>query len=54
MGTFDGRGLALGIAGGVGVGMVVWWITGSSLWIGLLAAIGAVLGMNLGFGGSDD
>ncbi|MCU0298105.1 MAG: hypothetical protein MUF33_06245 [Candidatus Nanopelagicales bacterium] len=54
MGTFDGRGLALGIAGGVGVGLVVWWITGSSLWIGLLAAIGAVLGMNLGFGGSDD
>jgi hypothetical protein len=54
VGTFDGRGLALGIAGGVGVGLVVWWITGSSLWIGLLAAIGAVLGMNLGFGGSDD
>jgi hypothetical protein len=54
VGTFDGRGLALGIAGGVGVGLAVWWITGSSLWIGLLAAIGAVLGMNLGFGDSDD
>lgn len=53
MGTFDGRGLALGIAGGVAVGMVVWWLTGSSLWIGLLAAIGAVIGMNAGFGGKD-
>ena len=43
MGTFDGRGLAIGIAGGVGVGLVVWWLTGSSLWIGILAAIGAVI-----------
>jgi CDP-diglyceride synthetase len=51
MGTFDGRGLALGIAGGVAVGMLVWFLTGSSLWIGILAAIGAVIGMNAGFGG---
>lgn len=51
MGTFDGRGLAIGIAGGVAVGLVVWWLTGSSLWIGVLAAIGAVIGMNAGFRG---
>ncbi len=54
MGTFDGRGLAIGIAGGVGVGLIVWWLTGSSLWIGILAAIGAVIGMNAGWGTSDD
>lgn len=53
MDSFDGRGLALGIAGGVAVGLLVWFITGSSLWIGLLAAIGAVIGMNAGFGKSD-
>lgn len=53
MDSFDGRGLALGIAGGVAVGLLVWFITGSSLWIGLLAAIGAVIGMNSGFGKSD-
>ncbi|MBK9436084.1 MAG: hypothetical protein IPN52_13660 [Micrococcales bacterium] len=52
-GTFDGRGLAIGIAGGVGVGLVVWWLTGSSLWIGILAAIGAVIGMNTGWGKTD-
>lgn len=54
MNTFDGRGLALGIAGGVVVGLLVWWFTGSAVWIGVLAAIGAVLGMNAGFGRSDD
>ena len=53
MDSFDGRGLALGIAGGVAVGLLVWFITGSSLWIGVLAAIGAVIGMNAGFGKSD-
>lgn len=53
MGTFDGRGLAVGIAGGVAVGLVIYLITGSSLWIGILAAIGAVIGMNAGFGNSD-
>ncbi len=53
MDTFDGRGLAVGIAAGVGVGLLVWWLTGSSLWIGILAAIGAVIGMNAGFGNSD-
>jgi hypothetical protein len=53
MDSFDGRGLALGIAGGVAVGLLVWFVTGSSLWIGLLAAIGAVIGMNAGFGKSD-
>ncbi|MBK6761838.1 MAG: hypothetical protein IPG68_00480 [Micrococcales bacterium] len=53
MNTFDGRGLALGIAGGVAVGLVIWFLTGSTLWIGLMAAIGAVLGMNAGFGKSD-
>jgi hypothetical protein len=53
MNTFDGRGLAIGIAGGVAVGLVIWFITGSSLWIGLLAAIGAIIGMNAGFGKSD-
>ena len=53
MDSFDGRGLALGIAGGVAVGLLVWFITGSSLWIGLLAAIGAVIGMNAGLGKSD-
>ena len=37
----------------VAVGLLVWFITGSSLWIGLLAAIGAVIGMNAGFGKSD-
>jgi len=52
MNTFDGRGLALGIAGGVAVGLVIWFLTGSSLWIGLMAALGAVLGMNA-FGKSD-
>lgn len=55
MDTFDGRGLALGIAGGVLVGLLIWFITGSSLWIGVMAAIGAVFGMNVGFGkGKDD
>lgn len=53
MDSFDGRGLAIGIAGGVAVGLLVWFLTGSSLWIGLLAAIGAVIGMNAGFGKSD-
>ncbi len=53
MDTFDGRGLALGIAGGVAVGLVIWGLTDSALWIGLLAAIGAVIGMNVGFGKSD-
>lgn len=53
MGTFDGRGLAVGIAGGVFLGLLVWFLTGSALWIGLLAAIGAVVGMNVGFGDSD-
>ncbi len=53
MDSFDGRGLAIGIAGGVVVGLLVWFLTGSSLWIGLLAAIGAVIGMNAGFGKSD-
>lgn len=48
METFDGRGLALGIALGVVVGLIVWLITGSSLWIGVLAAVGAVFGMNAG------
>jgi hypothetical protein len=50
MGTFDGRGLAVGIAGGVAVGLVIWRLTGSAVWMGLLAAIGAVIGMNAGFG----
>lgn len=54
MGTFDGRGLAIGIAGGVVLGLVVWFLTGSSMWIAVLAAIGAVIGMNAGFGKSDD
>ena len=36
-----------------GVGLVVWWLTGSSLWIGILAAIGAVIGMNTGWGKTD-
>jgi hypothetical protein len=54
MDTFDGRGLALGIAAGVAVGLVVWAITDSALWIGLLAAIGAVIGMNAGYGKSGD
>ena len=54
MNTFDGRGLALGIAAGVAVGMVVWAFTDSALGIGLLAAIGAVIGMNAGFGKPDD
>jgi len=53
MNTFDGRGLALGIAGGVAVGLVIWFLTDSSLWIGLMAALGAVFGMNAGFGKSD-
>lgn len=53
MDSFDGRGLAIGIAGGVVIGLIVWFFTGSSLWIGLLAAIGAVIGMNAGFGKSD-
>lgn len=53
MDSFDGRGLAIGIAGGVVVGLVIWLLTGSLLWIGLLAAIGAVIGMNAGFGKSE-
>jgi hypothetical protein len=53
MDSFDGRGLAIGIAGGVAIGLIIWFLTGSSLWIGLLAAIGAVIGMNAGFGKSD-
>lgn len=53
MDSFDGRGLAIGIAGGVVIGLIIWFLTGSSLWIGLLAAIGAVIGMNAGFGKSD-
>jgi|APLow6443716910_1056828.scaffolds.fasta_scaffold1235386_2 uncharacterized membrane protein YccC len=54
MDTFDGRGLAIGIAGGVAVGLAIWFFTGSSLWIGIMAAIGAVIGMNAGFGKSGD
>lgn len=54
MGTFDGRGLALGIAAGVAVGLLVWFVTDSSLWIGILAALGAVVGMNAGWGKSED
>jgi hypothetical protein len=34
--------------------LIVWWLTGSSLWIGILAAIGAVIGMNTGWGKSGD
>lgn len=54
MDTFDGRGLAIGIAIGVALGLLVWFLTGSSLWIGILAAIGAVVGMNAGYGRSGD
>lgn len=54
MDTFDGRGLAIGIAGGVGVGLLIWFFTGSSLWIGIMAAIGAIIGLNAGFGKSDE
>lgn len=52
MDSFDGRGLAIGIAGGVVLGLAVWFFTGSAAWIGILAVIGAVLGMNAGFGRS--
>lgn len=52
MDSFDGRGLAIGIAGGVAVGLAVWFVSGSAGWIGLLAAIGAVIGMNAGSGRS--
>ena len=48
MNTFDGRGLAVGIAGGVILGLIVMLLTGNSVWIGILAAIGAVIGMNAG------
>lgn len=53
MESFDGRGLAIGIAGGVLVGLLIWFITGNAIWIGVLAAIGAVIGMNVGFGNKD-
>lgn len=52
MDTFDGRGLAIGIGGGVAVGLLIWFLTGSSLWIGIMAAIGAVVGLNIGSGRS--
>ena len=54
MNTFDGRGLAVGIAGGVVIGLIIMFITGNSIWIAVLAAIGAVIGMNAGFGNKGD
>ena len=54
MEQFDGRGLAVGIAGGVLVGLVINFFTGSAFWVGLLAAIGAMIGMNAGWFGDDD
>lgn len=53
MNTFDGRGLALGIAAGVILGLIIMFVTGNSIWIGILAAVGAVIGMNAGFGKGD-
>lgn len=46
---FDGRGLAVGIAAGVVLGLIVMYLTGSSLPIPLFAAIGAVVGLNVGW-----
>lgn len=46
---FDGRGLAVGIALGVVIGLVLMYVTGTSMWIPILAAVGAILGMNTGW-----
>lgn len=46
---FDGRGLAIGIGLGTLVGLVVMLITGSALYIGAFAALGAILGLNTGW-----
>lgn len=54
MDTFDGRGLAIGLALGAGVGLLIWMFSGSALWISVMAPIGAVIGMNAGFGRRDD
>lgn len=54
MDTFDGRGLAIGLAAGTGIGMLIWMFSGSAMWIGVMAPIGAVVGMNTGFGRHTD
>lgn len=53
MGQVDGRGMAIGIAGGVVVGLVIMLVTGSAFWIGVDAAIGALIGMHIKFGSDD-
>ncbi|MDP4014285.1 MAG: hypothetical protein U0990_01840 [Candidatus Nanopelagicales bacterium] len=54
MGEVDGRGMAIGIVAGVAVGLLVLAFTGNVVWLGLMAAIGAVLGINIRFGSRDD
>ncbi len=46
MDQFDGRGLGAGIAGGVVVGLVVFYFADNPNWIYLFAVVGAVVGMN--------
>lgn len=46
---FDGRGLAVGIAAGVVIGLIVMYLTGNQAVIPIFAAIGAVLGLNTGW-----
>lgn len=49
MDEFDGRGLALGIIGGVIVGFGLLMLTDNAVWVGLIAGIGAILGLNKGW-----
>lgn len=47
---FDGRGLAIGIAVGVFVGLGLSFLSGgNALWVSIMAALGAVIGMNAGW-----
>lgn len=50
MDDFDGRGMAVGIAGGVVVGLAVdYFLNTGGLTVGIFAAIGAILGINAGW-----
>ncbi|MEI2716540.1 MAG: hypothetical protein V9E98_06030 [Candidatus Nanopelagicales bacterium] len=46
MNGFDGRSMGVGIAVGVLVGLLVAYFTENPVWVSLLAAIGALIGIS--------